>query len=229
MSNLLSDIRADILDCINRPQAESQDRVDRAINKSIRFLMRKHQFTLTERFVRIAYPANALTLNVADILDGKIRDIISVQLVSSPTGTSGKFLRVQKLSELFAKLNKQQRLRPILFDFEEINTEFTQLRENSDYSVFLMNGEIGLYPTPTSAVTLLLAAHAWLRPLENDDDTNFFLDFCDDYIVLKSLYHLNTVLKMEGVNPINSQELADAYEACLQWDSQLSNSPGETI
>lgn len=233
MPTTLADVREDVLDYINRPQAESQDRVDRAIRKACKFAQRKHQFVLAEDLIRIVYPANTLVLNVGDVLRGKIRDLISCHMLGSIDATTGKPLRILKYSELSARIRKYQQTHIYGNDIESESTqvisELTNLRSNSDYTVFLMAGGIGIYPVPTSDVNLLVGIHTWLADLTEDDDTNFLLDFCDDYIVLRSLYSLNTLLKTEGRNQINAVELAEAWETITTWDSQINNSPGETI
>lgn len=232
MSNTLSDIRADILDFINRPQSESQDRVDRAINRAINHLQLRHQFVFAERMVRLVYPAGTLLLNVADLLGGKPRDIFSCEVLGTIESTTGKSISIKKLVELKAKNHKFQKTH-YRGDYQEENnnsiTELEFMRSNQDYCVFLTEGKLGIFPTPTSDVNLLCCFHLWFDNLVEDDDTNFFLDFCDNFIILKALYQLNTLLKSESRNQINALELTDAFDACLNWDSQVSNSPGETI
>lgn len=228
MSTTLADIRGVVIDYINRPQNESQDRVDAAINRTIDGLQRKHRFTMSERLVRLTYPANSLHVNVADVLGGKIRNLFDAQLVSG-TSNTGKVLRISSYSALTRLLNKQQRLSTVDETLENSLDYLDTLRAGSDYSVFLIQGNIGLYPTPQADVTLVVGANIWLNKLVEDDDTNFFLDYCEEYIVLKTLYTLNTLFKTENRNQINANEVQQAYEDCMAWDSQITSTPGETV
>lgn len=224
-----SDLYTDVMDSLNRPTTETAvlAACKKRINDTIRLIQRRRAYRKTERLVTVTYPANALTIDLTAVCDGKLRDLISVQMLGESTAKSGVILPYKSYAQLQAARMKYQRLNePANLNEWQYVTEFFG-HENFTtrvhrYYVFLMNGEVGLYPTPTSDVTLLVFAHTWLPDLSADADTNFLLDWAYDLVHDYSLHRMSVYLKQDNRTPLTKEEFALGLEALDLLDSQMS-------
>lgn len=224
-----SDIYEDVMDTINRPTTETLvlAACKRRINDAIRIMQRRRAYRKTERLVAITYPANALTVNVTAFCGGTIRDLICVQLLGTADAKSGTVLPYKSLTQLLGAKQKYQNLNTPgnINEWEFITEQFgheTYASRVHRYYVFLMNGEIGLYPTPTTDTFLLLFGHVWLPDLSADADTNFFLDFGYDLVHDFAVHRMCAYLKQDNRLQFTKEEFALGLDALDLLDSQMS-------
>lgn len=230
MSTFL-EIQDDLLDYINRPASEMRDAVKREINNTILWMQRKHQFRLSERVIRLTYPSGSFKINIATACDGTPRDYKNVQLLGSSTANEGLNLYLRSYSEIMAQKMKYQRsMSPQSFDESDFSNNNIPRDEqafasfvvrNHQHYVFFSGPDLGLYPTPSTDRYLLLNLHIFLDVLEDNADTNYLLDNCYDFILLKALKRFNIYLKTEQRIPIPAEEVADAWDSILQWDKEV--------
>lgn len=206
-----------ILAYIHRPASEMRERVITEINLAKRSIERLHEFKYAERLVRIVYPANTLTLTLTGACEGSLRNLLSAQLLANADATNGQVLKTVTYNSLI-----QEKLK---FEFgQHPNAERTYaeaINSHSAYKLFLMSNAIGLYPTPTSDVNLLLNLSIWLPDLAEDEDTNFFLEFAEDLMIDKTLDRLSVFLKDDARLSVTKAQIAEGLEALFQWDSQI--------
>ena len=224
-----SDIYEDVMDTINRPTTETLvlAACKRRINDAIRFIQRRRAYRKTERLVSITYPANALTIDVTSFCGGTIRDLICTQLLGTIDAKGGTILPFKNYTQLMGAKQKYQNLNTPgnINEWRYITEQFgheTYAANVHRYYVFLMNGEIGLYPTPTTDTFLLLFGHVWLPDLSADADTNFMLDFAYDLIHDFAVHKMSIYLKQDNRLQFTKEEFALALEALDLLDSQMS-------
>lgn len=221
----------DLLEYINRPASEMRTRVKTEINNVILWMQRMHQFHLAERLIRITYPSGSLKVSLATACDGRPRDFKNFQLLSSLTATEGLNIRCQSYSSIMMAKDKYQRqVNPVDFDETDFGNstlpanEFalsTFVTRNHQHIAFFTGNDVGLYPTPQSDKYLLICLHVFLDTLSADADTNFFLENCYDFIILKALKRMNIFLKSESRIPIPAEEVEQCWQSVLQWDREV--------
>jgi hypothetical protein len=157
-------------------------------------MQRLHKFKFSERLVEITYPANTLQLELTGACEGTPRDFISIQQLS---GTQ-KFGSKLKLLTYLDVVNRRGTYanRYQADTAESVVTHSTFVNEIRGYDAFLVNNALGLYPTPTVDINLLVNLHIWLPELAEDEDTNFFSEFAYDLVVDMTVDRMNFYLKV---------------------------------
>jgi len=224
----------DLLDYVNRPRVELGPAAARAINNTVTVMQRRHMFKMSERLINITYPANSLTIDLADFGQGSLRDLLSIQLKRPDAqGIVGVPVVIKNYSELIAAADKYNRTnRADEFKEEAFNEPYqlsTHIQRNRACEAFIVGNQIGLYPTPTVDTQLNVNFHCWLPKLVDDSETNFLLEYCTDYVFTRALQTLQMSIKVDKRYQITAAESADLWETISQWDSQIRNSPGSTL
>lgn len=225
MANTFVTAYTDVLDYINRPAAEMATQAKREVNNAILWLQRKRAFKMSERLIRVTYPANALKINLSAACEGLLRNLLHVSMASAATDTIGKVLKITTYDRLMRERRQWQGDHEPLPEYQAINDPSTHSNHVDSlykYRVFQMGeSDIGLYPTPTADVTLVINLHIWLPELVADADTNFFLTYAYDVLLLRALSRANLYLKEDRRVPITKEELDDAYLALVEWDASI--------
>jgi len=226
-----------LLDHINRPELEMLATCQREVNAVLLWMQRKHKFQFSERLVTITYPANTLYVELVNACEGRPRDFITAQVLASSTSTSGKALQIRRYSEIIARKDKLQRGR-VDSPWETESSHITDpsistfdrdMKVYAESCLFLSGTRLGYFAQPQNDRFLLLNLHIWLPELVNPTDTNFLLENCYDFIILKCLRRMNILLKEEARTMITDAELQEGWESCLQWDSEVMSTPPQSI
>lgn len=217
--NLLQ-LRTAVLSYINRPASEMSTDVDREINLVLLQLQRLHEFKYCERLVKIVYPANTLQLELTGACEGSPRNFISIQLLTDSAANNGAPLYIKQYNALQQARFKYQRLHTDTnathnFSYEE------RVGFVDTYEAFLVSSALGLNPTPTVDVNLLLNLYVWLPNLEDDTDENFFTQLAGDLVIDMTVDRMNYFLKEDERIEISAAKIASSFEALRQWDSQI--------
>lgn len=237
MSYTFKDVTDSVLDHICRPELEMLATCQREVNAVLLWMQRKHKFQFSERLVTITYPANALFIDIPTACEGRPRDYINAQVLSEPTALSGKALQIRRYSEIITRKDKLQRGRvdspwetesPHLTD-PSISTYDRDMRVYAESCLFLSGQRLGYFARPQSDRHILLNLHIWLPNLVGDTDTNFLLENCFDFVVLKALRRVYIVIKEEARTMITDAELQEGWDSCLQWDSEVLSTPPQQI
>ncbi len=236
MITTFQDIYTDLLDYVNRPASELLVQAKREVNLALLWMQRKHKFNLSERLITVTYPANTLLINITEACEGRPRDYLNFQLLSSADAQSGTFIPAKSFDAVMQERFKYQRSKsPREGEFRDVvnppddQTYYNHLRSYGDGFVFFSGDRVGLYTNPTTDRYLMINLHVWLAPLEENDDTNFLLQNCYDYVLLRAVKRMNIFLKDEGRNQITKEELDDSWDSCLQWDSEVMSATPTTV
>lgn len=215
------DAQTALLDYVNRPSSEMATQAKREINNALYWVQRQHEFKYSERLINVLYSANTLLLELASACDGFPRNWLSFQLLANSTDTSGQLLATTSYNQIQQERAEYQK------KFGSPNTEHTHQEFTSDVHnsrIFLCDKSFGLYPTPTSDVSLLVNLHVFLPRLVADTDTNFLLELGFDFILDKALSRMNMYLKEDARVPVSEEQMAKDFESLIQWDSQIRRS-----
>ncbi len=230
MANFL-EIVTDVMDTINRPMTETGvvSACEKRVNDAIRQVQRKRAFRLTERLVQVTYPASALTVDLTAVCEGTLRDLICVQLLGTSAANGGTILPYKSYAQLQRARQKYQSMHEAVGvnEWQYVNEFFGHENYTTRvhrYYVFLLNGKLGLYSVPTTAVELLVFAHVWLPDLADDTDTNFLLDWGYDVIHALAVKKMCMYLKQDVRQPLTKEEFDEALLSLYELDSQMSES-----
>lgn len=85
-----------------------------------------------------------------------------------------------------------------------------------------------IYITPSDStalgsatITVYLDIVKWLPEYSGDSDTDFFLDYCSDFMLLRTVHMLNFLIKEDLRMPVSKDEMAVAWQSVIAWDSSM--------
>jgi hypothetical protein len=222
-----------LLRIINRPSTEADIVLNckDALNDAVKEIQRDHAFAYTESLAKVTIPANTLYVEIGTICDGKIRDYMSAQQITSD-GFQGKPLSFVTYNQLQKDRWNHYRRNFTTQDERFVESQAGRTIEDSfrtDMKVFIANQHIGVYPLQATDVQLLLNFHLWLPELLNDDDTNFLLDYAYDAVILLALRKLSYYQKTDSRINIDNASLVAVMESLKQWDGQLRETANFTM
>jgi hypothetical protein len=198
----------------------------RAINDACMWANKKHMFKLAEGIVNLTYPANTLYVHMDAVCDKLMLVPITVQQVANATTWEGVSLHIMDYARIqMLKYKQRERKNPDTSDiYDEEQLYATTTTDTNEYKFFLLNGGFGLYPMPTTEVQLLIHFNEQLEELVNDDDTNFLLTYCSDFIITKALFSKFALyLPKDRLELMTSELLDTEWSAVLHWDKQIRN------
>ena len=218
----LLDAQNALLDYVNRPSSELAAQAKREINNALYWVQRQHEFKYTERLISVTYPANTLQLELTGACEGTPRNWLNVQLLGKSGATTGTLLSFLSYNDL-----QQERL-TFQKSWNQVDNEAchsTFVNSNHLYKCFLISTALGLYPTPSTDVELLVNMHVFLPRLVEDTDTNFLLEVGFDFVIDLALSRMNMYMKEDARVPVSDSALSKSLEALFQWDSQIRCTP----
>lgn len=225
---------------VNRPLTEQSVLTGAKweLNQAIKFLQRDHAFAYTERLAQFTYQPGNLFYDVGKICDGTLRDLMSVQLLNTSGLPQGKPMKVMTYNQLQGERKHFDRTHPSVGDFTDdwlaasltddspitIESAFCQ-----DRVVFIAGGNIGVYPTPKTAMTLMFNLHVWLPKLKGDQDTNFFLTYASDVVMMLALRKMHLYMKTDGRYQMTDAEVEKCLATLNTWDAQVRETSNTTM
>lgn len=78
-----------------------------------------------------------------------------------------------------------------------------------------------LYPKPSANYTAYFDGIEWIQDWSTGSETSFLLDYCFDYLLLRSIYELNLYLKEDMRVPISEKVMADHWQNIIHWNSTV--------
>ncbi|MBX7157217.1 MAG: hypothetical protein K1X66_02355 [Verrucomicrobiae bacterium] len=216
-----------------------------AINNAKLFAQRTHNFEMAVTTIRVVMTPSGIDLNAAPIAwtapnfykNSKVKTVkraylkCGASVVKDPCSCkSDPFYPIEVISKaaLINKLRRMDNLSPIYWD------------EKCDYSRTLPNcptlicqaSHAFLYPQPTHEVDLVLDIVQWLPDYnevaqENEEcntdahATDFFLEYCKDFMLFRSISELNFFIKDDERVAISQKKLDEAWQSVIKWDGEL--------
>lgn len=101
----------------------------------------------------------------------------------------------------------------------------TNVLSMSKYEMVQVGRQIYIRPADTATLGATFDLHAdavrWSEIFTGDNDSDFFLQFGESFMLYRSLVELNFFLKEDERVQISAQVLQDAWNALLAWDTSL--------
>lgn len=111
----------------------------------------------------------------------------------------------------------------------QVNTAPVDLAATNVTSYFSLvrHGDL-IYLTPSDSenlgsttITVYLDIVKWLPEYSGDSDTDFFLDYCSHFMLLRTVHMLNFLIKEDQRMPVSEKEMATAWQSVIAWDSSM--------
>jgi hypothetical protein len=99
----------------------------------------------------------------------------------------------------------------------------------SYWCVYQWEGKLWISPQSVDAlgaqtIDVVLDVTKWLPPYVADDDEDFFLTDCQDFLLMRSIYQLNLFVKEDVRVPISVKAMQEMWESVVMWDSNIVSS-----
>lgn len=219
---------------MNRTEASfvvnSYDILERAIHKARLWAERKHSFEKSKMSVNV--PNVSLTagglltaaVNTDDITESvKVKTVLRAFLTFSDN--SGQF----PISVISREAHMERLKRRYANATTISNAELTSMPiVPADFAAVRMGDKIYVVPpnsasyNGSSTITLKLDVVRFQPDYHaTDHPTDFFLEDCEDFMLLRSIVELNFFLKEDQRVPISAAALKDSWESVLAWDASL--------
>ena len=231
-------IYTQLMATVNRPLTETQVLTGAKweINQAIKYLQRNQAFAYTERLTQFTAQPNVLFYNLGSICDGVLRDLMSAQLLNQTGLPEGRPLKIMTYNQLQGYRKHYSRTHPQIegdwYQFDAISDILVTIEDayRNDTILFIAGQNIGLYPTPVGTTkTILLNLHVWLPTLVNDGDTNFFLTYASDVVMMLALKRMHIYMKSDARWQVTDGELKENIATLIAWDSQVRETPNTTM
>jgi hypothetical protein len=94
------------------------------------------------------------------------------------------------------------------------------------WHAFQYDGSLYIAPTDTSTFTedtidVGLSVIKWLDPYVDDDDTDFFLEYCSDWLLMRTVYMLNFMIKEDMRVPVSAKAMEETWLSVQKWDANI--------
>lgn len=218
----------ELLDWANRPNTDPTmiARAKGCVNDAVLWANRSHNFKLAQGISEFVYPANTLSVDLSTvILTDKVTGISTVQLLGRAGQTTGNVVPFLSYEEVLLRRYDSSNRNPSPQEYTPGKDTFLNMVEqNYSYVAFRHGDKFGLFPTPTKDVNILLTYNKLLPVLSADGDSNFLLDYCKDWIILKALARFNLYLKddtrVQFTESLIKQQDQE-WQSILRWDDEL--------
>lgn len=77
------------------------------------------------------------------------------------------------------------------------------------------------FPPGFTSIPITFVYYQWMPDYVNNTDTDFFLQYCSDFMLYRSVTELNVFLKDNEKVPVSSAKMDEAMKAVVEWNSAL--------
>ena len=198
------------------------DLLGSAVNMARKNIERKRDFELAKATAKLTVTLGE-SVSLSEAVDATtdeaidIKTVLRVQLASSgaPIGYISRDAHQRRLSRQLEKVT-----------MSEINAGLTatvgslSLVRHGD-QVYLSPADATAYDINGDEVELYLDVVKWLDDYVEDDDEDFLLTYCVDYMLLETFRYLQLFIKEDSRLQVSDQQYANAWHAVVAWDSNL--------
>jgi hypothetical protein len=207
--------------------------ITQAANMARRFAERQHNFEMSKVQAQIAsvHYTNGALLSTAK-LRGTVTSVdvkaIEAAFLSFSDG-SGEFP--------IEVMSRQKHVARIARHYEQART--TNRRESmpsplASFTLVRYNDLVYITPGDATAlggttVVLSMDVVQWLPPYVGDTDSDFFLNYCADYMLLGTVHMLNFMIKEDVRVPVSEKLMASSWQSLLCWDANIVMNAAEDV
>ena len=230
-----TDFRKEVAGFMNRSQdafvINSFDILARAVNKARLWAERKHNFELSR--ISVSIPSVSLTdggdlttaVDVADLTTPVVVKLIERGFIPFQD-SSGNYFPIQVISRDTHMSRLQRRYENMVSNRmaeaspATLPAQFAIVRQAN--KIYLMPAYANAYGLNTTVINVRLDVVRFQPDYDaSTHPTDFFLTYCEDFMLLRSIVELNFFLKEDQRIPISAAALKDSWESVLAWDASI--------
>lgn len=219
---LISDLRTQVAAFANREQAEfvrgGADLLLIAINRAKQFAQKAHDFEYLRSTTTVTIdPSAGAPYPTAP----RLKKIERAYLNSTPgTGVLVDFSSKKALvDQNYSSVNQ--------VDFQTESGRLINVDLYTKISLYLQGQTLKLFPYPITSYPvncpLLLDVILWSANYTTGADTDFFLDYGEDFMLYRTVRELNVYLKQSEKIQLADSLMQDAWAAFTKWDMELAS------
>lgn len=245
----ITDFRKQVAGFMNRTEASfvvnGYDLLARAVLKARMWAQRRHNFEFAR--MSVSLPSVSLAeggllstaVNTQDVTEPVLVKIIERAFLPFQDDSAAFFpieiiSRAAHMTRLKRRFSDAVTTRAYEATGTTVPAQFAMVQQGE--RVYLIPPGGGAYGYGTSAVNLRLDVVRFMPDysfgnIDEDDDvlTDFFLEYCEDFMLLRSLVELNFFLKEDQRVPISAQAMEDSWKSVLAWDTSLVSGTSDDI
>lgn len=208
--------------------------LDRATNQARKWAERQHRFECARESVIVAdvslTDGGLLSSAVMVRERGKRVSVRTIERAYLPfSDQSGQFM--------IEVVSRDSDMRETGRHFRNVQTtdprEIKPGTNNGTFRLVRANDRIYLSPfdTTTSATRrdVYMDVVAWLPEYVQENDSDFFLEHCEDFMVLRAVYQLNFFLKEDQRVAISEKAMASLWETVLKVDNDAVSGSSDDV
>lgn len=209
------------------------DLLTQAANMARRWAERQHNFELckTTGAVSIHYTNGALRSAIHVVGSETLLPVKAIQKAYLPYDDGSGYFPIEILTR-DAHISAVSRHYEMAMSTDPNATEPPASRS---FFSLVQHGET-LYVVPADSdalggdtIEVRLDVVKWLTEYSADSDSDFFLNYCADWLLLKVVYILNFFLKEDMRVAISDKAMEKAWAAVLAWDSNQVLNAAEDV
>jgi len=206
--------------------------ITQAINNAKRFIERTFNFEYLKETVKLeidliqggdlgnVYPAIPVKKIYGAILPG-----IALGAASQYVNANYFFPVEIKSEDYYMEVLKRRTEASTISIYQKVQ-DLVQRDSLGYFFLWRRNQKLFIYPNiglpyNPSSVTATLRVYRWSDLYVNDDDTDFMLNYCPDYLLYHSIRMLNTYTKEDQRIPISNKMMDEAFQSLIQWDADI--------
>ena len=194
-----------------------------AVNMARKNIERRFDFELAKRVAKLTMTFGQLvSLDEAYDPDDEteavgIKTLLRVQQASTgvPVGYLSRDAHQRRLERQFARAHSEVIAAGLTATVSNLNV----VRYGN--SVYLSPPNAQDWSASTTTMDLLMDVVAWLPDYADDDDTDFLLEHCADYLLLETYRYLQLFIKEDARLNISDEKMAGAWHALMTWNNNL--------
>ena len=195
----------------------------RAVNMARKNVERRFDFELAKRVAKLTMTFGQLvSLDEAYDPDDEtkavsIKTVLRVQQASTgvPVGYLSRDAHQRRLERQFARAHVEAIAAGLTATVSNLNV----VRYGN--SVYLSPPNAQDWSASTTTMDVLMDVVAWLPDYVDDDDTDFLLVHCADYLLLETYRYLQLFIKEDARLNVSDEKLASAWHALMTWNNNL--------
>ncbi len=204
------------------------DVIGRAIHQARRWAERSHNFEFSRMSARLekVHFQNGALLSSAVNNDGGTEQV-AVKVIERA------FLQFNDGSGQFPihVVSRARHMMGVLSHYESLTS--VDPRQNAagifrqgEFQLVRWGPRVYIHPADSTALgaevlPVYMDVVRWMPDYKRDEDTDYFLEYCEDFIKFRTIYELNFMLKEDLRVPLSKTALEDSWESVRKWDSSI--------
>ena len=195
----------------------------KAVNMARKNVERRYDFELAKVVAKLTVPFGQLQ-SLDDAVDPadetekvSIKTILRVQIASTgvPIGYLSRDAHQRRLERQFARAH-----------IEAIASGLTATVSNLNLirfgnSVYLSPPNAQDWSESGASLAVFMDVVAWMADYVDDDDTDFLLEHCADYLMLETYRYLQLFIKEDSRLNVSDEKMSSAWHALMTWNNNL--------